>query len=248
MLVVGLHAVSGILDDDGLLFPLQINSLKHNENTLIAILSSSYFTAAIRIGEDTVELKGGDNGGQYFFNGQEHMADEADFNEHGYALAGDHKVTVKKINGKQIRIRVDMGEGGAISIESYKHFVRVNVRPRDDTEAFAGALGMMGSYPQGEMLARDGSTIIEDANEMGFEWQVRANEPKLFHTLEGAQHPQQCAMPDKSAQRKQRRLGEAKITEEEEAKRACAHVSENVMDNCVFDVLATNDKDLAGVY
>ena len=44
-----------------------------------------------------------------------------------------------------------------------------------------------------------------------------------------------------------RRLGEGQISDEE-ARLACARVSPDQRDMCVFDVLSTNDKDIAGSY
>jgi len=58
-------------------------------------------------------------------------------------------------------------------------------------------------------------------------------------------------MPDATeaikAKKIRRRLGEVFITKEEAAQ-ACARVDEADRDACIFDVLATNDKDMAGSY
>ena len=42
---------------------------------------------------------------------------------------------------------------------------------------------MMGRFETGEMIGRDGSTVFEDANAFGQEWQVLDTEPKLFVEL-----------------------------------------------------------------
>ena len=53
---------------------------------------------------------------------------------------------------------------------------------------------------------------------------------------------------DVSAKRKlRRRLGETMVGEEDAAI-ACAHARPEDMDACMFDVLATNDKGVAGSY
>ena len=88
-------------------------------------------------------------------------------------------------------------------------------------------------------------TVIEDLNEFGQEWQVLSAEPKLFHNLEGPQHPQRCTIPVSKDMR--RRLRESSISQEE-AETACARVDESNRDLCVFDVLATNDLGVAGAY
>ena len=136
--------------------------------------------------------------------------------------------------------------GIGISFETFNDFVRVNIRA-DAKNHFEGALGLMGSFPNGDKVARDGKTIMTDMDAFGQEWQVRSSEEKLFHSLEGVQHPESCRMPT-ATELKSRRLGESSI-DLNDAKRACAHVSNpQDFDACVFDVLATNDKDLAGSY
>merc|ERR1711862_902758 len=59
------------------------------------------------------------------------------------------------------------------------------------------------------------------------------------------QHPTRCEIPTKSSIR--RRLAESKITLAE-AEQACSGVVQPEFDLCVFDVMATNDKDVAGAY
>ena len=109
--------------------------------------------------------------------------------------------------------------------------------------------GCLGTYPSGDMMARDGKTVMTDPDEFGMEWQVHSNEPMIFHSTQEVQHPMACAMPsmDASAGRKKRRLREATISEEDAAL-ACAHVDYDDRDGCIYDVLATNDKDMAGAY
>lgn len=117
-------------------------------------------------------------------------------------------------------------------------------------ETFADSVGLLGSYPDGKKLARDGSTVLEDVNQFGQEWQVLPSEPKLFSSYEGAvPSTMQCAMPKKiEASEKRRRLGASAITRDD-ATLACAHVDDSV-DNrdCIHDVLATNNMDIAGAY
>ena len=108
---------------------------------------------------------------------------------------------------------------------------------------------MMGRYPDGKLVGRDGKTVIKDTDTFGQEWQVvPADGPMLFYDAgEGVHHPQTCMMPTDTQETKKRRLGESMITQED-AEEACARVNEEEFDMCVFDVLATNDKDMAGSY
>ena len=98
------------------------------------------------------------------------------------------------------------------------------------------------------MVARDGTTVLEDPDEYGIEWQVRPEEPMLFQTLREPQYPQVCALPDPTST--QRRLGSGEVSFED-AQKACAHYSSGTsQDACIHDVMAADDLDLAqaGVY
>ena len=71
------------------------------------------------------------------------------------------------------------------------------------------------------------------------------SEEMLFHSTEGPQAPTKCDIPQASNVR--RRLLGSKMSEEE-AKIACAHVSSDDFDICVFDVMATGNEDVVGAY
>ena len=101
-------------------------------------------------------------------------------------------------------------------VKPMRNFIRqtrvsVNVKATT-TDKFQGSIGLMGSYPEGKKVPRNGVTVMEDVIEFGKEWQVLVSEPMLFRSIEGVQHPQICAMPDKSTKNRKRRLGEAMIT------------------------------------
>jgi hypothetical protein len=202
-------------------------------------------TAAVRIGNDVLEVSGGKER-KYWVNGVEGSYD-ADFEFSSLNL---------KVNANHIeecnctRVRIDLDNADAIGFETMKDFVRVNVHQTDPKwKKFANARGLMGSHPYGVTFARDGDTIIEDSNAFAQEWQVLATEPTLFHTIEGPQHPTKCIMPTELPKEEQRRhLGES-IISRDDAELACAHVlNGDERDACIFDVMATNDKEIAFAY
>jgi len=202
------------------------------------------FTEAVvvQIGEATLEVTGGKTQIPYWLNG----VMTADMLTTKAAL-GDFPLTFKRINDHQSRVRVDLGYGNAVSIGSYNRFISVSFNAKEQEE-FVGSSGMMGSFPGGAMVGRDGSTVLEDPIEFGQEWQVLATEPKLFQQDSNVQHPKKCVMPSHDVTAKQkRRLGESTISNEDAAT-ACARVDEADRDACMFDVLATNDKGMAGAY
>jgi len=197
--------------------------------------------AAVQIDESILEVKGGTKVIPYWINGVE-TPDMVT----GESALGDYPVKFKRINDHQTQTRVDLGNGDAIGIETFKHFVRVNLKDKSNT-AFVGSNGLLGVYPTGQKTARDGVTIMEDNdNEFGQEWQVQSHEPTLFQSKGSVEHPMKCVMPDQT-KKQERRLGES-VLSEKDATLACARVEELQRDACIFDVLATNDLDMVGSY
>lgn len=199
-------------------------------------------SAAVRVGDHTLEVSGGEKQASYWLDGVEVAEMET-----GSASLGDFPIHFTRITDHQGRARIDLGhDGTALSIETFKQFVKIHVKA-GAAAAFEGSHGMLGSYPGGQMVARDKVTIVEDANEFGQAWQVLATDPKLFHSEGPVQQPMKCMMPDTTKKSQKRRLGESMITKEEAAL-ACARASQGDHDACIFDVLATNDLDMAGSY
>jgi hypothetical protein len=191
--------------------------------------------ASVRIGDDTLEVKGGKNGG-FWINGEQ-RAEEA-------VLSGKFPVAIKKVNDKSSEVTIKLGGTEAIVITTWNAMVRVSIS-HASSEHFGTSVGMMGAFPAGEKLGRDG-VIIDDFDKFGQEWQVLTTEPKLFHEIANAVlSPARCEIPNRSEMR--RRLGAASLTVEE-AKMACSRVNPDEFDLCIFDVMASNDKDLAGAY
>ena len=78
----------------------------------------------------------------------------------------------------------------------------------DDKSGKENSVGLYGTYPTGEKIARDGETIMEDDIRFGQEWQVDFTRPNLFHRYVGPQYPEKCAMPTLAKKRNgRRRLG-----------------------------------------
>ena len=111
----------------------------------------------------------------------------------------------------------------------------------------------MGTF-DGHLLAREGSSMTlsdrkeSQVNAYAQTWQVQENEDMLFQSVRQPLAGQQCRLPNETKAEKQRRLGESLAAET--ANRACAHLDGAAKENCVFDVLAVGDVDIAkaGVY
>ena len=115
-------------------------------------------------------------------------------------------------------------------------------------DEFKGAVGIMGQFGTGKMLARDGKTIVVDPNQFGLEWQVQPSESNLFHASRSPQlsNGERCIMPSvEEAQSRGRRLGETKTRAEAEA--ACEWWGPGAKERCVIDVILTGDLEIAEV-
>ena len=75
-----------------------------------------------------------------------------------------------------------------ILINNFKDYVDFEVDSPHHQE-FAGSVGLLGSYNTGTKLARDGKTVIDDADAFGQEWQVRVTDNQLFSVVDGPQYP-----------------------------------------------------------
>lgn len=139
-----------------------------------------------------------------------------------------------------------MGGRERIKLKTYKYFVSVLVEQGQQTH-FADSVGLMGDFEYGLKLARDGKSVLEDANAFGQEWQVLDTDPILFQTLCLPQYPQRCTLlPPKATSMLRRRLLDYSSVNKLAAAKACADWGQG-KNECVFDVLATCDLKIAVV-
>ncbi|CAB9500148.1 expressed unknown protein [Seminavis robusta] len=203
-------------------------------------------TAVVQIGNDTLEVKGGVAHKEYYVNGK-----PGPHEEHSkampFTIAG-HKVRFRVKSKTQFQFKIFLEDDQNIVIRSVKDFLKVDVQNHKKA-TFGTSRGLLGSYEDGLMLARDGATILEDANEFGQEWQVRSDEPMLFHSVEGVQHPQACTIPNAEQKDQRRRLiEEAVLISYDEAAKACMTEAGTDLIECINDVMITGDADMAGAY
>lgn len=193
-------------------------------------------SAVLRIGSDLLEVQ---SKGEYFLNG-----------EFGAAMPNTisgHAVTYTQPKENQHVFDVKLGRSEHLLINVYKDFVSLAMN-RAQYKHFGGSVGLMGDFVTGNMVARNGQTVLQDPVEFGNEWQVLDTEANLFQATRLPQYPQKCNMPPPpTANSRRRRLGES--LHERAAEEACAHWGE-YKEACIYDVLATGDLEMAqaGVY
>jgi len=187
--------------------------------------------AAIRIGDDVLEIGGG---GKWLFNGQSlpSLASET---------IGGYKMENTKTKKGRAVYKIFLDGKQEIDIREFKNWITVYVlHPAD--EDFAGTVGLMGSYETGSWLSRDGQHTHHDVNEFGLDWQVHEADGLLFQTP--SLHPDKCDLPIVTSLHRKRRLAESSISREA-ATQACAHWSPKAMEDCIMDVIISEDVGMA---
>jgi len=202
-------------------------------------------SAAIRIGNDVFEVQGDADGTldlHYWMN----MESQGPLG----TLGGFPIVfsSVKSSNKKTIHIDLTSKYPGVeIEIQVWKEFVKVNFKKATE-EAFGNAVGMLGDFKSGKTFARDGVTEIGDFRKLGNEWQVVPTDIMLFHKTEAPQFPKKCIEPEDPRGERRRRLEESSVSAED-AEKACASLTDELdRKDCVYDIIATQDMDMAGAY
>ena len=191
--------------------------------------------AAIRIGEDILEVA---SYGDYAVNGV-----DTPFMGGKAGKLGKYPIYHTEVSKKKHTYDVVLSPTENITLASYKQLVSVHINVGADVEKYFGeSAGIMGSF-SGDLLARDGVTTMTDTDAFGQEWQVTDKEESLFRSTRAPQYPEKCMMPAPKSASASRRLGEN--IAKEAAELACAHKTGAQFNNCVYDVMAIGDLELA---
>jgi hypothetical protein len=197
---------------------------------------SAFESAAIMIGDDILEIHGQN---EQWINGV-----DIEFP----AYIGGYSVTMQQPAKHIRRFIVHLGDGERIFIKTFKEFLYVEMEG-SRTRDFAGTIGMLGSFESGHKVGRDHQTIMTDPTAFGMEWQVRDTDPQLFHFVDGPQFPDRCMLPEhpktESVKSLRRNL---KTISQEDAKKACSTAGAAYQEDCIADVIATHNLEMAGAY
>ncbi|CAJ1970372.1 unnamed protein product [Cylindrotheca closterium] len=203
--------------------------------------------AAIRIGDDILELEGvvTNSGGnidtKYWIN----------FHHKGeLTTVGGFPVTLHAGSHDRRTLTIDLAShfpGQKIVLGTYKEFVKVDF-VNASVESFGKSIGILGDFRSGKTMARDGKRELHDFRKLGQEWQALPTEDMLFHNVEQPQFPKKCIEPEDPRGQRRRRLSESTIAEET-AEAACASLKDPLdRKDCVYDILATQDMEMVGAY
>merc|ERR1712183_1110983 len=114
--------------------------------------------------------------------------------ENKLSLNGGYNIQYADANNKkQKSYTVDLfpssssnSSSAKVLLVTWKSLLRVDVVAAEAEEEsfsmFGDSVGLMGRYPDGKMLARDGKTDMSgNYNDFGSEWQVQQRESGLMH-------------------------------------------------------------------
>jgi len=216
---------------------------EHMLNNAFSFISN----AAVKIGHDVLEVV---NDGSHLFNGVRDAPMPTSLG--GFDVLKSHEAYCKEEDVEKkcthvTHIKILLAEKGEIDVKVASRMLHVNFK--GSTDHFIGSVGLLGTYPdvhKNGKIARDGQTFIRDSDTFGQEWQVRDDEPMLFHARRFPQFPEACVPPVSLPNVEKRGLRQA---ENEAARRAaieaCAHVEGPELEFCIFDVMATGDYGMA---
>jgi len=134
-------------------------------------------SAVVQIGQDRLEVAGGQDDNHYWVNGEY----QGNLNE----LAVD--VKFHQVNARQRDFVVDFGEGTLLKFKTFHKYVRVDLQtPLENAELegsseLEGSFGLMGSFPGGQWIGKDRVTLMDTPTQLGMEWANSANKD-LFAT------------------------------------------------------------------
>jgi len=202
--------------------------------------------AAVRIGTEILEVEGNADASKkfrYWYNFDPRAKIDS--------IAGFPIIFKNQNKGSNYKsgLEIDLSSiypDAKIVLDTWKEFVRVEFA--NPTEAAYGkSVGLLGNYHTGETLARDG-TVLDDFGSFGNNWQVLPSESMLFRIVEQPQFPKKCIEPEDPRGERRRRLNEFSVTEEK-AEAACASIADELdRKDCVYDIIATQDLEMAGAY
>jgi hypothetical protein len=115
-------------------------------------------SAALRIGTDVLEVS---SQGVYYLNDVAGANVPAEFS--GFPF------THTQPTDKQHVFDVHLGGRERIKIKTFKDFVSVLIE-QGQSKYFGDCVGLMGDFEMGQMIARDGETVLDNVNEYGQEW------------------------------------------------------------------------------
>mmetsp|Transcript_1791 Transcript_1791/g.3945 ORF Transcript_1791/g.3945 Transcript_1791/m.3945 type:complete len:509 (-) Transcript_1791:98-1624(-) len=212
----------------------------HIRSAPYKVMFSYISDIAIQIGDSILEI--GSNGEHYVDGELQQVGSTQKLG--GYNVGSKHTK-----NGRYV-YHVHLGDnrekkyhGQELTIREYKEWITISVH-HPSTKDFVDTIGLMGSYPHGTWLGRDGITLHNNVNDFGSDWIVLPDvDGHLFR--EQSPFPDKCEVTSTLEKTSRRRLSASSVTKAQ-ALEACAKlVPTEALEGCIMDVLIADDLDMA---
>ena len=195
--------------------------------------------AAVRIGDHVLTIG---SGGQHAIDGVPQVVGKTG------ALVVDeshqYPIQSSKAHNKPRHVyKIHLGNGPhgkqEIDIREYKNWITVTIL-HPSASNLERSKGLLGRFPDGALLGKDGKTIHTSYDDFGQDWQVPPSDSLLGP---GPFLDSSCAPLEALKNRRHRRLEESSITRSQ-AREVCQHWG-NQMEDCINDVLVSGDLEMA---
>jgi len=193
--------------------------------------------AAFKIGNDVLEVGGK---GRHFLNGEPQQTGAGTGIERkmsGYSLTSS--ITKK---GRSV-YKIHLGGKEEIVIREYRDWLTISLMHPSE-QHFGGSQGLMGTFPTGDWIGRDGITIHKDITSFGIDWQTQAARDGGLLFREPSPYSDSCELPNQDTMTARHRRLEESAVGLEQAMDACAHWGQHI-DDCVLDVQVSGDLEVA---
>ena len=219
---------------DGAGLSIQVRSSPYKE------IFSYISEAAIQIGDRVLTIG---HGGQHAIDGVPQIVGKTE----AMVLDDLHQYPVESSVSKKGRhvykIHLSHGPHGKeeIDIREFKKWITVTLL-HPSAANLGKSQGLLGRFPDGAMLGRDGKTVHTSYDDFGQDWQVPPDKSLLGPGpfLDSSCAPLQAL---KDRRKRGRRLGESSITRAQ-AMEVCKHWG-NQMEDCINDVQISEDLEMA---
>jgi len=181
---------------------------------------------AVRVNSFTFEMEGKD---KFHINGEPLDRPPSNLNFGAFKLTRVRNAPwCKKKCSNAVIYRISLDADDYVEVVYWAEVLHVEFNGK----IFEDSTGLLGSKG---FVDRKGN-LITKVNDFGQEWQVKDSDPKIFTMQEKKEY---CVVPKVAIDP----LRESKYSRD--AKRACSHVSGDLHDMCIFDVIATGNVDIA---
>ncbi len=176
---------------------------------------SGITNAVLRIGDNILEVV---NDGTYFLNGALNSPALGSF-------PAPLTITGTAYN-------VDLGTGQSVEINQWG--TDLNVIVTGSGKDFEQSVGLCGTWTTPIMLKRDLTDVYPDGNAFGEDWQVQPSDGNYFQATPSPQWPDSCLPALTSGEGGGEFNGDI-------AAQLCKEVREDRIEQCIFDVVTTQD-------